>query len=209
MTSSKLLQKLSIKNIMRKSSILLDRYRGLDFLTVIQPEEVGLDSSTATRSSPSGNRYLYNLLSDIGITNNDSIIDIGCGKGSAMRTMLKYPFARVDGVEISEHIAEIARRNFKKLNEKKCNIFHCDASIFQHYGQYNMFYFYNPFPAEIMSKVISNISHSISGADKEALIIYNNPVCHDLLIGHGKFLKIKEYPDEWGNKIYIYSNNNK
>jgi hypothetical protein len=209
MTSSIFNRKLTIKNIIRKSSILFDRCRGLDFLTVIQPEEVGLDSSIAARSSPSGNRYLYNLLSDIGITQNDSIIDIGCGKGSAMRTMLKFPFARVDGVEISEHIARIAERNFEKLNENRSRIFNCDASAFQYYVQYNMFYFYNPFPAEIMTKVISNIDHSITGARKAVLIIYNNPICHDLIINQGKFIKMNEYPDEWGNKIYTYSNRNK
>jgi cyclopropane fatty-acyl-phospholipid synthase-like methyltransferase len=52
-------------------------------------------------------------LNDLNITANDSIIDIGCGKGSAMLSMLGFPFARVDGVELSQQIGSIAIRNLK------------------------------------------------------------------------------------------------
>lgn len=204
----RLFRKLRPRNLSRKARIIMERCRGLDFSAVIQPEEVGYDSNIAHRSSPSGNKYLVHLLKDLSVTENDSIIDIGSGKGSAMLSMLRFPFARVDGVELSEHIADIAIRNFRKLNVKRTHVFNCDARTFQHYDHYNMFYFYNPFSVEIMSGVISNIYQSIQGTDREILIIYNNPVYHDLIINQGVFSKIKEYPDEWGNQQYVYSNRN-
>ncbi len=43
----------------------------------------------------SGKKYLINLLNDIDITSKDSIIDIGYGKGSAMRTMLKFKTGQI------------------------------------------------------------------------------------------------------------------
>ena len=199
-------KRLTIRNLLLAAIYIIDRFRGLDFITVIQPEEAGLDSSIAQRSSPSGNRYLSALLKDMKITNNDAIIDIGCGKGSAMRIMLKFPFAQVAGVELSVPIGDIAIRNFKKLNAKRSIVHICDASTFQHYALYNFFYFYNPFPSQIMSKVISNISQSTKESGKEILIIYDNPVCHDIVIGQGGYYQVKEYPDEWGNQIYVYSN---
>lgn len=205
-TISRWYRKLTIKAFSRKIRVTIERIRGLDFITVLQPEEVGYDSQCVYRSSPSGNKYLVQLLEDIGITDTDSIIDIGSGKGSAMRSMLKFPFAEVGGVELSEQIAAIAINNFKKLKENRCLISSCDATAFQHYGRYNMFYFYNPFPNDIMSEVICKINESIRRSDDEILIIYNNPVCHDLIISNGVFSKIKEYPDEWGNQIYLYSN---
>ena len=58
----RLLEKLSRRSTYRnqalKARVLKDRLRGLDFLTSIQPQEVGLDPERAFRSSPSGNRYL-------------------------------------------------------------------------------------------------------------------------------------------------------
>jgi len=186
--------------------LINERFKSIDFLTAIQPEEIGYNSSTVHCSSPSGTKYLKHLLNDLCITNNDSIIDIGSGKGSAMRIMLKFPFAKIDGIEISEYIADIAIKNFKKLGIKKCKVFNCDAVKFQRYSLYNMYYLYNPFPSEIMSKVLNNIYQSIQVTNREILLIYNNPVSHDLIINQGVFYKFKEYPNESGNKIYIYSN---
>lgn len=186
--------------------ILIDKYRGLDFLTATESEDVGLDPNCAYRSCPSGNKYLVNVLRELNISEMDSIIDIGCGKGSAMRTMLKFPFARVHGVELSEHIATIAINNFNKLNETRCKVFINDASEFKDYDAYNIVYFYNPFPENIMKHVINNIMQSILRSERELIIIYNNPECNDVITCRGAFCMIGDYPDEWGNGIFIYSN---
>jgi SAM-dependent methyltransferase len=198
-------RRLTLKNLLNEVRIIREHRAGVDFSSMTEWVELASKGETVHRSSPSGGKYLQHLLNDIDITSNDLIIDIGCGKGSAMRSMLKFPFARVDGIEFSEQIAKIAIRNLKKLNVKRSNIFICSAHLFQHYDRYNMYYFYNPFGAEIMSKVISNINQKIYRTNREILIIYNNPVCHDIII-EGSFFKISEYPAEWGNQIYIYSN---
>jgi hypothetical protein len=199
-------ERLTFKNLYRRTLHLIDKCRGLDFLTVIESEEVGHDPNIAFRSSPSGDQYLLKVLKDMKITSNDSIIDMGCGQGSAMRTMLKFPFAQVDGVELSEHIGHIAISNFNKLKVKRCTVYICDASTFQSYDRYNFFYFSNPFPSQIMTKVISDICQAVGASGKEIIVIYNNPTCHDIVVGQGGFHKIKEYPGNCGNKIYVYSN---
>ena len=185
---------------------ILQRLRGVDFLQEVKPEDVGLDSAIAYKSSPSGNRYLVRVLKDIGITEADAILDVGCGKGSAMNVMRRFPFRKVDGMEISSHIASIAQANFSRLRVQQCGVYNCDAETFSHYGDYNMFYFYNPFPAEIMKNVISGIIRSIPPAKNEITIIYNNPTCHDTLLDTGCFWWHGTYPDKWGHGIRVYSN---
>ena len=194
------------RNLVYRSRLFIDRLRRLDFMTFIEPEDVGLDPKYTYRSSPSGNKYLVNVLNDLNISAQDSILDIGCGKGSAMRKMLKFPFARIEGIEISEQIAAIATQNFKRLHANRCRIFICDASLFRDYDAYNMVYFYNPFPNSVMSNVIDSLIRSIQSLERELIIVYNNPTCHDIVIGKGVFSKIADYPDEWGNGIFIYSN---
>jgi len=200
------LGKETINTFSRKVKIFTERIRGIDFSTVVQHEEIGFDSEKVNHSSPSGNKYLTHLLDDLNITEKDSILDIGSGKGSAMQTMLKFPFFKVDGVELSNYLSVVATQNFKKLGIERSHVFNCDATSFKNYGNYNIFYLYNPFPSEIMFKVIKNISRSVKDTKKEIRLIYNNPVCHDVIVSQGFFTKAKEYPDEWGNKIYIYSN---
>lgn len=194
--------KLAIRTVnrMRKT---VDKWRGLDFLTTTNAAEVGLDPSRVFRSSPSGDIFLWNALHKLRIRKGDTVLDIGCGKGSAIRCMLHFPFSNVDGVELSAEFATVAKENFQRLGSRRTRIFNQDAVVFDAYCKYNFFYFYNPFPAPVMEKVISAIAASRSN-ESETVVIYNNPTCHYLVAGAG-FHKLKTYPDWWGNGISVYS----
>jgi protein-L-isoaspartate O-methyltransferase len=202
------LESFTPKNLAHKARVMLDRFHGLDFLTVVQSEEVGLDPNVAYRSTPSGGKYLANVLRDLNITPEDSIVDIGCGKGNAMRTMLGFPFARVDGIELSEQIAAIARQNFKRLNAGRVKLFVRDASLFHDYDPYNMVYFYNPFSASVMKQVVEILIQSCGRVERELVIIYNNATCHEAVVARGTFKKISVYPNEGSSGITIYTNRN-
>jgi SAM-dependent methyltransferase len=181
-----------------------DRVRGLDFLSITEPEAVGLDARLAHRSAPSGNRYLAAVLRDLRITASDHVIDVGCGKGSAMRVMRRFPFGRVAGIELSADLARIADRNFQRLRADNVEVHTGDAAVFDGYASFNIVYFYNPFPDVVMSRVLDRMGAAWAGSNRERIIIYNNPSCHSLLVGRG-FNAIRDYPDEWGNGIRVYS----
>src|SRR5262249_10259484 len=53
---------------------------------------------------------------------------------------------------------------------------------------------------------VANIHSSISGREQEMLVIYNNPVYHELIVKDGVFCKQRTYPDGWGNGVFVYSN---
>ena len=169
-------------------------------MKVIPSADLGYDGSIVVQCSPSGNRYLTSLLKDLSITSADTILDIGCGKGSALRSMTKFKFNTIDGIEIAKHNADIARLNFQKLKLNNVRIFNIDATVFDGYNNYNYFYMYNPFPECIMKLVITRILRQ----NKKFTVIYNNPVCHKVLMRAGLNL-LKVYPDKWGNNINLYS----
>jgi hypothetical protein len=197
--------KYRIKALALRIAIFWDKLRGLDFLPVVQAQQVGLDPKIVFHSSPSGNRYLRAVLSKLHITSKDSIVDIGCGKGSAMRTMLKFPFFRVDGIELSESIFSTALVNFQRLGVSNSKVFHVDATAFAYYGDYNFVYMYNPFPAEIMSRVMELLTASIKSTDREIILIYNNPTCDITVMGGGCFAKLVTHPGAHDNIIAVYS----
>lgn len=189
-----------------KAKILSDKLNKLDFTSVCEPEELGYDPKVVKRSAPSGDKFLVNMLNDFNITTEDSIIDIGCGKGSAIRKMLQYPFAHVDGIELSDHIANIAIQNFKNLGVIRTRVFIADATKFNDYDDYNFIYLYDPFPTSVMESVADSLISSLQRSPRELVIIYNNPVCHESLVAKDMFTKAGIYPDNWGNTIAIYSN---
>ena len=45
----------------------------------------------------------------------DSILDIGCSKGAALLSMHKFSFNKIHGIEISDNLANIAKKIFLYL----------------------------------------------------------------------------------------------
>ena len=189
--------------LIRRLEILYDLSLGLDFLSVRKHEQLGFDKNLVSKASPSGNKYLADILKDMKISNNDNILDIGSAKGSALKYFSKFPFKKIDGLELSESLSKICTNNFSVLKINNVKVHNICATEFKGYNGYNFFYLYNPFPEIIMKKVIDCLKKQISS--KPITIIYNNPVCHNVLINNG-FLLLKKYPDMWGNGINIYSN---
>lgn len=101
---------------------------------------------------------LYDVLSKLKITDSDSIVDIGSGKGFALTLMNLFPFDKICGIEISTRCHDICKNNLKLLNIDRINLLNIDIMNFNEYNSYNYFYFYNPFSSEIFEKVVTNIS---------------------------------------------------
>jgi SAM-dependent methyltransferase len=184
-----------------------ERAVGLDFTQPVRTEAIGLDPARSEHYSPSGNRHLRRVLSRLDIRACHRMLDIGCGKGSAMRLMLTYPFAAVDGVELSDDLAEVARRNFTQLGEpgNRWKVFVADASEFQALDEYSHFYFYNPFPCEVMREVMVNLHASLDRRPREVSIVYYNAVCAAEITRGGRFRVTSETADSEGNRILVFS----
>jgi len=190
----------TVGRISRKISNIHDKMHGYDFLTKESPEENGLDANYANAASPSGNRYLRRVCDSLNVTKNDSIIDVGCARGSAMRLFTKYPFKRIGGLELSEKVANICEANFKKFGDDRVVTYHADATKFQHYGDYNYFYLYNPVPtAELQEMIVDRLFEQCSG---EIIVIYNSPVHIDVMRQRG-FTVTAEFEDEWNNGMVV------
>jgi len=170
---------------------------------------VGLDPQRARAHVASGDKWLRRALKDLPITAADRMIDVGCGKGSAMKVMLEFPFSRVDGIELGEPIAAIARSNFRTLEvpPERYAVITADAAEFTDLDQYTYVYFYNPFTAAVMSSFMANLKASVERSPRRVTIVYDNPLCHDAVVAGGVFRKLpRDYPDATGNRIYVYSN---
>lgn len=202
----RILKRLSRRSLANGLCRFREWLEGTDFSTDVAPEEVGLDPKLAFRSSPSGNNNLRMVLRALPICSKDNVIDVGCGKGSAMRVMLEFPFARVSGVEISEQLADVARRNFVRLRIPldRWRVVAANATVFDDWDHYNYVYFYAPFPSVVMAEVVRNLASSLQRVPRKTTIIYNNPFCHAEIVSSGMFRKIAEYPVD--NRIFVYSN---
>jgi hypothetical protein len=111
---------------------------------------------------------LFHLLKRLNIGTNDSILDIGCGRGYALAVFNRFPFDKISGIEICETDVNICIENIHAvLGLTNTQIINDNILNFNAYNQFNYFYFYNPFDSELFNIILSNISSS-------SFVIYKN-----------------------------------
>ena len=150
--------------------------------------ELGLDAEQSYWYANSGGPALRRVLRTLPITRADAVIDLGCGKGGAMLTLQRFPFQRVDGLDISPQLAAIARRNLKRA------IICANAAQFTAFDDYTYVYMYHPFPAAVMDAVLRNLRASLAARPRPMTLIYCNPFHHDSVI-QGGFDLVREYSE--------------
>lgn len=165
--------------------VALDKVRGIDYVKNEGYDKLGSnpDESSvfqATRDI----KYLKKILDDLNISSEDSILDLGCGKGYLMKIFSTYPFRKIGGVEISEKLSKIAEKNLRKEKVVNYKIYNENAMTFNKYADYNYIYMFNPFPSVVMKAVISNLKR-MNVTDKKITIIYHHPICHTDITGGG------------------------
>jgi SAM-dependent methyltransferase len=157
----------------------------------VSVKDSGLSEDRSHWHSNSGGPDLERLLDSLSISPSDSALDLGCGKGGAMLTLARYPFARVDGVEISPGLASIAQKNLRRLGIVNARVFCSDAAGFHDLDRYSYFYMYNPFPEQVMESVMDNITSSLSRQRRAVTLIYKNAVFAHV-VNRAGFQKIAE-----------------
>ena len=170
--------------------IFIEKPRGLDFSmrdTRLLSETNGIMHGYSKTDSA----HIKEIFSKLTIDNSVKILDVGCGKGAFIRRACKEKFGAVGGIEYDKQTYDICKKNFERLKMlDKINIYNCDARDFPHYGDYNVFYFFNPFDKEIMDKVMDKI---IDSRKEKIYIILHNPVAADIVEAHGGKMTARLY----------------
>ena len=166
--------------------------KNCDFSTWIIPKELEGNEEKGNKYQPSTDN-LKKVLKKMNVSNKDSIIDIGCGKGKALYMMSKFPFRKISGFDLSEDLIKIAKNNMNKLGLKNVNVFVADASDYKDYDDYNFFYIFNAIPEKVFNMAIKNIKKSIDRKPRKCSFIYLNPVYDDAVkkIGFKEFYNYK------------------
>jgi len=171
--------------------ILWERIRGLDMT-----KSVGYDASERNA--------VLNVMSNLEIRAGDRLLDIGVGKGITLYWLKDFPFQKIDGLEISPKLAEIARKNIDKLKLKKSEVFTQDASAFNGYDDYNYYYLYNPFGSDILKKVLAKIQQSIEQNPRTIRLIYCLPNAIEAFDEYPIFQLEKEFKIR--HRILVFTN---
>lgn len=150
-------------------NLIGEKISGLDFSMVYQ-----CDNYTHNHNySKTPKNILNRVFSDIDFSKQHNFLDIGCGKGYVLAIASEYPFTLNDGIEYDAQLTDIGKRNLKKLKLDNCNIFNVDATKFEKYTDYDIYYLCNPFDSNILTKVLKRIA--AAHKDTPCIAYYLNP----------------------------------
>ena len=106
------------------------------------------------------------------ITQDDIVVDYGCGKGRIEFFLNNQIGCRVIGVDHSERLLKVAKNNLKLYGDNgKISFIHHKAETYTP-REANMFYFYNPFSSKIFRQVLKRIEESLEENPREILIFF-------------------------------------
>ncbi len=128
----------------------------------------------------------YATLKKLRIPARGAFIDFGSGNARTLLLAAEFGFKRAVGVEFTKEFCELSERNIKAYQKRRGNNFDMhilciDATRYEIQPEDCVFFFFNPFDADILKLVVANIEHSVAIRPRAAWIIYSKPLHEDVL----------------------------
>jgi SAM-dependent methyltransferase len=114
-------------------------------------------------------------------TEEDNIVDFGCGKGRLNFYINHFFDSTITGIEMNTFFYKEAienKRDYLKKHKKKAiniNFLNCFAEQYNINPLDNKFYFFNPFSVQVFTKVIKNILISVEDYERTVDVILYYP----------------------------------
>ncbi|MDV6236876.1 class I SAM-dependent methyltransferase [Leptospira ellisii] len=187
-----------------------EKMNRVDFYSKMTLEDLGLNAEEARHYGGSRSYELAKVVKRLNLPSDSSVLDFGCGKGAALYAFSKFPFKGICGIELSDIAYEIAVENVKNLSlEKRIQVILGDArSLKKELDSFNVFYFYNPFPPDVMKTVVQNVIDSLKNKNRDGYLIYNYPIDSVVIENFNQIKFMFQYvPFFFGGAIKVYKYN--
>ena len=158
--------------------------------------DLGIDNAEQHDHMPMGYTHIWAALRAIPVEPRlCTFIDFGCGMGRAIVAAATLPYRQIIGIEISDQLLGLAKRNIDGMRCRKTadiRLIAADASRFEIPATVNLMYFYNPFRGHVLEKVVENIRASFEQTPRPIHIVFFN---------NGHFERVVER-HSWIRKIW-------
>ncbi|QOW23755.1 hypothetical protein [Lysobacter sp. H23M47] len=133
-----------------------------------------------------------------------TFIDYGAGKGRALVLAARLGFPRIVGIELfaslhADGLANITAFAARDPRAGSIELLCMDAAVYRPPPGNLFCYFYNPFDAVVMRKVLTALQAAHEAAPRRIIVAYSNPV-HAAVFDGARFLRL--HHREEGLRIY-------
>ena len=147
---------------------------------LLQVKTTGRDETNADEYhhpyEPTPNSVLERLVTSGLITQEDAVLDYGCGLGRVGFFLSYRTKAKTIGIEYDDRILDIALENQKStISRVKPDFVLTKAEEYEVPPHVNRCYFFNPFSVEILRKVMARIIESYYENPRELFLFFYYP----------------------------------
>jgi SAM-dependent methyltransferase len=169
-----------------------DRIFGIDTAGVVGPAELGFGPEIGNHYVPSNWVNLIGvmrMLRGLHVQSGDGFLDLGCGKGQVVFLAAHFPFGQVHGIDLSEDLISVARRNLDPgKHHFRCahvDLVAGDAADYAIPTDVTVCYLYHPFPRPVMERVMAHVDASLAAHPRRMHLFFLEATDVDLLEAHG------------------------
>ena len=186
-----------------------ERFHGLDF-SLVYVGELQRNVEEFHGYSMTDADDLKRMIQAVPVDPHDkAFLDVGCGKGMCLKCASEMGFRKVAGLDLDQHLLDIAKKNMNKLKlDIEC--IYANATEFDRYAEFDVFYFYHPFGRPVFEKVIEKLKESQNVRNRDIWIIYYFPVLGKMFddAGFEQRTQIHDTTRDTVTNIYYYPKRN-
>jgi len=170
-------------------------------------EDLGLPAENRVWHDPSEWIPVRRAFRRLGVRPGDVCVDFGSGLGRALLVAAEFPFDRVLGVELSEQMNAVARRNVERnrsrFRARSVEIVTADALIYEVPDDMSVAYMYCPFYGEVFEGVMEKLFASVDRRPRALRLVYNYPAEQRFLATSARVRLIDAVPGTWPRKALL------
>lgn len=152
-----------------------------------------------------GYAYTIPVISRLGLTESDTFVDVGCGKGRVLCLAARHSIRQAIGVEYSGSLAATARRNADQLRGRVSPILVvCTAAENYDYSEATVLYFFNPFEAPLLDQVLGKIRTDRARRPLRLAFVMESEAQRRVFTNHSWLSCYDRYIDEEGRPVAFY-----
>ena len=159
------------------------------------------------RYSTVGYHHVRKILRELSLGPDDVFCDVGCGMGRVLCLAARYPVRKCVGVELTDRLCTIARRNATSLRGRRApvEIIGGDAPRAD-LSEGTVYFLFNPFGPETLQDTLENIRVSLGANPRSIRIVYYHAKYRAAVDNLPWLAPLQEFRSFGGHPVVIWGN---
>jgi SAM-dependent methyltransferase len=134
----------------------------------------------------------FSIFDHLKLTPEDTVVDLGCGKGRVSCLAAHYRIRASIGVEIDPPLCALAKQNGTRMKHRRSPLeFVCQSAVDFNYDDVTVVVMFHPFGSETMRAVLGRWQESLARRPRAFRVVYGNPLLSPMLAAK-PFLRLYE-----------------